>query len=95
MPPRDSDANDKAENGYVGLQEADVEITSMPVKNYQVKSPLLRECMAEFIGTMVLIMFGDGVVAQVVLSHQRWIQASTLARVQHEEDTFDSAGDSL
>ena len=25
--------------------------------------------MSEFIGTFILIMFGDGVVAQVVLSH--------------------------
>jgi aquaglyceroporin related protein len=27
-----------------------------------------RECMAEFFGTMVLIIFGDGVVAQMVVS---------------------------
>lgn len=29
---------------------------------------MLRECLAEFLGTMILIMFGDGVVAQTVLS---------------------------
>ena len=29
-----------------------------------------REAVAEFLGTMVLIMFGCGVVAQVVLSRQ-------------------------
>ncbi|ETM40999.1 hypothetical protein L914_13195 [Phytophthora nicotianae] len=59
----------KDKDGYVGVQDADVAMMPAPVaKPYQVKSPLLRECMAEFIGTMVLIMFGDGVVAQVVLS---------------------------
>src|SRR5262245_7804632 len=31
---------------------------------------LLRELLAEFLGTFVLIIFGVGVVAQVVLSHQ-------------------------
>ena len=32
--------------------------------------PLLREALAEFLGTFVLIVFGVGVVAQVVLSKQ-------------------------
>src|SRR5262245_37207084 len=32
--------------------------------------PLLREVLAEFFGTFVLIVFGVGVVAQVVLSKQ-------------------------
>jgi MIP family channel proteins len=32
--------------------------------------PLLREALAEFLGTFVLIVFGIGVVAQVVLSKQ-------------------------
>jgi len=31
---------------------------------------LTRELLAEFFGTFILIMFGVGVVAQVVLSHQ-------------------------
>lgn len=31
---------------------------------------VVREMLAEFLGTFVLIMFGVGVVAQVVLSHQ-------------------------
>ncbi|CAI5714359.1 hypothetical protein KXD40_008164 [Peronospora effusa] len=54
---------------YSGIQDADVAKTpTPPQKPYQIKSPLLRECMAEFLGTMVLIMFGDGSVAQVVLS---------------------------
>lgn len=34
----------------------------------RISNALLRECLAEFLGTMVLIMFGDGVVAQTVLS---------------------------
>lgn len=28
-----------------------------------------RDAFSEFFGTMILILFGDGVVAQVVLSH--------------------------
>src|SRR5262245_65788465 len=32
--------------------------------------PLLREALAEFLGTFILIVFGVGVVAQVVLSRQ-------------------------
>ena len=31
---------------------------------------LARECVAEFFGTMVLILFGDGVVANAVLIGQ-------------------------
>ena len=30
------------------------------------RSPLVGECSAEFLGTMILILFGCGVVAQVV-----------------------------
>ncbi|EDO40995.1 predicted protein [Nematostella vectensis] len=33
-------------------------------------SPLVRECMAEFIATFILIIFGCGSVAQAVLSRQ-------------------------
>ncbi|ETI40982.1 hypothetical protein F441_13669 [Phytophthora nicotianae CJ01A1] len=60
--------DDKIESGYVGVQEPDVLMNLEPAKPFQVKSPLFRECLAEFLGTMVMIMFGDGVVAQVVLS---------------------------
>ena len=49
------------------MQEADGAKMPTPSRPYQVQSPLLRECMAELLGTMVLVMFGDGVVAQVVL----------------------------
>ena len=41
---------------------------SKGVSKWKITNPLLRECLAEFIGTFVLIMFGDGVVAQKVLS---------------------------
>ena len=30
--------------------------------------PLLRECMAELLGTFIMIAFGNGVVAGIVLS---------------------------
>lgn len=39
-----------------------------PTSRMAVKTPLVRECLAEFMGTFILICFGDGVVAQVVLS---------------------------
>ncbi|CAI5723383.1 unnamed protein product [Peronospora destructor] len=64
-----SDISKDKDGYYYGIQDADVaKMPTPPPKSYQIKSPLLRECMAEFLGTMVLIMFGDGVVAQVVLS---------------------------
>mmetsp|Transcript_59083 Transcript_59083/g.125261 ORF Transcript_59083/g.125261 Transcript_59083/m.125261 type:complete len:285 (+) Transcript_59083:77-931(+) len=37
-------------------------------KTLGVKDLFLRECLAELFGTFVLLLFGDGVVAQVVLS---------------------------
>jgi len=36
--------------------------------NLRVKNKLARQCMAEFLGTMILIIIGDGSVAQYVLS---------------------------
>ncbi len=39
-----------------------------PVSALRVRNTVAREFLAEFVGTMVLIAFGDGVVAQVVLS---------------------------
>uniref|UniRef100_M4BD99 Aquaporin n=1 Tax=Hyaloperonospora arabidopsidis (strain Emoy2) TaxID=559515 RepID=M4BD99_HYAAE len=59
--------SNKPEDQYFGSHEPDIKAATEVSKPYQVKSPLLRECLAEFIGTMVLIMFGDGVVAQVKL----------------------------
>eukprot|EP01134_Creolimax_fragrantissima_P002278 CFRG2278T1 len=48
------------------VEEADVD----EIKELAVVKPiaLWQECMGEFFGTMVLILFGTGVVAQVVLS---------------------------
>lgn len=34
----------------------------------QIKNSLARECLAEFLGTFILLVFGDGSVAQKVLS---------------------------
>lgn len=58
--------DNKSECGF--MEEEDNRTTLMPFKPYQIKSLLFRQCLAEFLGTMVLVMFGDGVVAQVVLS---------------------------
>jgi len=35
------------------------------------RNPIIRELLAEFLGTLVLIAFGAGVVAQVVLSEEK------------------------
>ncbi|KAE9021965.1 hypothetical protein PF005_g1234 [Phytophthora fragariae] len=59
----------KMESNYMG--EPDVAMMSTgPAHNgvFQTKSPLFRECMAEFLGMFVFMLFGTGVVAQVVLS---------------------------
>lgn len=61
-------SGDKFENAYVGVQENDVIMDYKPLRPCQVESQLVRECFAEFLGTFVLVTFGDGVVAQVVLS---------------------------
>jgi MIP family channel proteins len=56
----------KMDSNY--LAEPDVAMMSTePAVAYQAKSPLLRECMAEFLGMLVMMTFGTGVVAQVVL----------------------------
>lgn len=65
------DSAEKVENGYVQVEETEVYVAKPAPSKFAVKSPLLRECLAEFIGTAVMIMFGDGVVAQVVLSGGR------------------------
>ncbi|GMG15604.1 unnamed protein product [Phytophthora fragariaefolia] len=59
----------KMDANYIG--EGDVAIMSTgPARTgaFQTKSPLFRECMAEFLGMFVFMLFGTGVVAQVVLS---------------------------
>uniref|UniRef100_H2TI82 Aquaporin 10b n=2 Tax=Takifugu rubripes TaxID=31033 RepID=H2TI82_TAKRU len=41
------------------------------LKNCRIKNQLLRECLAEFLGVYVLILFGCGSVAQVTTSHEK------------------------
>ena len=43
-------------------------VNQVPFESIKIKSPLVRECMSEALGTCILILFGDGVVAQTVLS---------------------------
>ena len=38
---------------------------------FGIKQPLVRECLSEFLGTFVLLLFGDAVVAQVRHSFPR------------------------
>ncbi|GAB9475145.1 Npp1 protein, partial [Globisporangium polare] len=52
------DSADKAENGYVEVQEVDVPVAKAAGSMLAVKSAYLRECLAEFIGTAILIAFG-------------------------------------
>jgi hypothetical protein len=57
--------------------EPSVHDLTMEIENSTAKSPLIRyklkaycrDAFSEFFGTMILILFGDGVVAQVLLSH--------------------------
>ncbi|KAI9991162.1 hypothetical protein PInf_018794 [Phytophthora infestans] len=68
----------KMDSNY--LAEPDVAMMSTepaPTAAYQAKSPLFRECMAEFLGMLVFMLFGTGVVAQAVLSEGS--KASTYA----------------
>lgn len=44
-------------------------MTAGMIQNARITNVVVREFLAEFLGTFVLILFGDGVVAQVVLSN--------------------------
>mmetsp|Transcript_52271 Transcript_52271/g.111300 ORF Transcript_52271/g.111300 Transcript_52271/m.111300 type:complete len:289 (+) Transcript_52271:93-959(+) len=61
---------DEATRG-VDLEQAVTErklLTNKKSKSMIVGNRYLRECMAEILGSFVLVLFGDGVAAQVVLS---------------------------
>jgi MIP family channel proteins len=62
---------DKNESDYVDLEQDEDPAPRFSLSRkgspLAVKSAYLRECFAEFIGTAILIMFGDGAIAQVVL----------------------------
>ncbi|CAH0476607.1 unnamed protein product [Peronospora belbahrii] len=59
----------KRDEDYTVVQSPrPVEFNAPAIRPYQLKAPLLRECLAEFFGTFILVLFGDGSIAQVTLS---------------------------
>ncbi|ETM41204.1 hypothetical protein L914_13011, partial [Phytophthora nicotianae] len=65
---------DKIETGYVdALNTPKLASASLgkPVSPYAVQSVHMRECLAEFLGTFVMIIFGMGVNNQVVNSEEK------------------------
>lgn len=65
---------------YLGSKhEASIHDLTPQIESPTVPPPLLwyklracgRDAFSEFFGTMILILFGDGVVAQVLLSHDQ------------------------
>lgn len=80
FPKRDIESKGSQETGFVSLQQGsrheatihnDTLLEAMdPSRLYWSRvRATCRDAFSEFFGTMILILFGDGVVAQVILSH--------------------------
>jgi MIP family channel proteins len=72
------DLLDKAENGYLNMPSTPTSSDMYPVQDkgfhlhrYATKSQHVRECLAEFLGTLVMILFGMGVNNQVTNSDEK------------------------
>ncbi|KAG2807990.1 hypothetical protein PC116_g28958, partial [Phytophthora cactorum] len=67
-----NDDFDKIENGYTGVTATPKGSAAYPERTgmarFAVQSVHLRECLAEFLGTFVMIVFGMGVNNQVTNS---------------------------
>lgn len=81
MPKRDIESKGSQETAFVSLRQGSRhEATIHNDTHLEAIDPsrlfwcriraTYRDAFSEFFGTMVLILFGDGVVAQVVLSHE-------------------------
>lgn len=73
-----SSQDSRCTSSFLGSKhEASMRDLTPNIDSPPVQSPTLwcrvraygRDAFSEFFGTMILILFGDGVVAQVVLSH--------------------------
>ncbi|POM65292.1 Aquaporin, partial [Phytophthora palmivora] len=65
---------DKVETGYVDAPQTPKTTSTSQgktVSRYAVQSVHMRECLAEFLGTFVMIVFGMGVNNQVVNSEEK------------------------
>lgn len=62
---------DKAENGYFDMPTTPTATGKLGKFNLSIKRAHLRECLAEFLGTLVLILFGLGVNNQVTNSEEK------------------------
>lgn len=81
MPKRDIESKDSQDTVFVSLRQGsrheatihdDTLLESVDHSRlfWSRIRATCRDAFAEFFGTMILVLFGDGVVAQVVLSHE-------------------------